>query len=793
MAGADIACPACRRPLTVPPVRSLPPPVPSLPRARRRPPLVAAALVLVGLLLGAALVLAWRPARGPAAAVPPLAAAPAVIPATPAAPQPIARAPAPPARPAPVIIPVPPPSPVVARTKPSAPPNLVPPPQAPKAPDVAQRDTVLVKHLHERSEDELQKEVARMPEVALDLAPFQRESAQVMALARRSTPDAVMELAPRLAQLRPDLVGLPFRMGDDCHLGPAAAERLEVDSVALRNHLTTAAQPAGGVAPVAVSTLPEPSRLAEALNAGGRHSPWLRPEAVPALQQLLTAEDTGIREILVKQLARIDGKPASIALARRALFDLNPGVREAAVTALRSRPADEYRPTLLDGFRYPWPVVADHAAEALVALGLKEAVPVLLTLLDQPDPDQPYHKPAKDHAYVREVVRVNHLRNCVLCHAASLATTDKVRGRLPDPNQALPPPSSREYYADTSGNFVRADVTYLRQDFSVPLPVPHPDPWPAVQRFDFLVRERPATPLTPPEAGSGEYHRAIFFALRELTGRDPGPSADDWRHLFLGQARVTPLAGNWRSVVGVAADSLGRLWVNKGGKILRAQGGKAVPLAEGDFRSLAADTAGNLLACSASNVVIIDSQGQVRVLANSWDGQPLGGPLHLAADRAGGVYFTDAATDSSWGAVYYRSAHGVLTRLRVGLKRPCGVAVAPDGKTLYLRAAGAAEVMAYPLEGAGQPGPGRVFCRLESSSTTDGALAVDGRGNVLVPAVISHLLYVFHAQGARLGHVPLPDAPRECTTAADGRAVYVTTPTGVCAVRFDSPVELAAR
>jgi hypothetical protein len=36
-------------------------------------------------------------------------------------------------------------------------------------------------------------------------------------------------------------------------------------------------------------------------------------------------------------------------------------------------------------------------------------------------------------------------------------------------------------------------VTYLRQDFSVMMTVPDAHPWPELQRFDFLVRERKLT------------------------------------------------------------------------------------------------------------------------------------------------------------------------------------------------------------------------------------------------------------------------------------------------------------
>ena len=61
------------------------------------------------------------------------------------------------------------------------------------------------------------------------------------------------------------------------------------------------------------------------------------------------------------------------------------------------------------------------------------------------------------------------------------------------PSEAPPPggPTSPQYY-DGDGIFVRADVTYLRQDFSVMQSVENPGKWPALQRFDFLVRIRPA-------------------------------------------------------------------------------------------------------------------------------------------------------------------------------------------------------------------------------------------------------------------------------------------------------------
>src|SRR5262249_11861788 len=142
-----------------------------------------------------------------------------------------------------------------------------------------------------------------------------------------------------------------------------------------------------------------------------------------------------------------------------------------------------------------------------------------------------------------ELVRVNHHRNCLLCHAPATnpdvtKSGDIVSGAVPLPTQPLPE-SSEGYGGASPDLFVRADVTYLRQGFSLFQPVQNAEPWPKMQRFDFLVRTRV---LTDAEAKAhaaqvqkrepsylSPYHRAIHAALRELTGRDAAPNARAWR------------------------------------------------------------------------------------------------------------------------------------------------------------------------------------------------------------------------------------------------------------------------
>src|ERR1019366_2984149 len=111
---------------------------------------------------------------------------------------------------------------------------------------------------------------------------------------------------------------------------PAAANSLDSGSLALRTVLST--------------TLADPSRLSSSLMADpARFNKWQKPEAVPALMQMLMAENEAVREVLVDQVSRIEGKAATEALAQIAVFDLNPRVREQAILALEKRPVKEYR------------------------------------------------------------------------------------------------------------------------------------------------------------------------------------------------------------------------------------------------------------------------------------------------------------------------------------------------------------------------------------------------------------------------------------------------------------------
>jgi hypothetical protein len=268
--------------------------------------------------------------------------------------------------------------------------------------------------------------------------------------------------------------------------------------------------------------------------------------SVAALMQILAPESAAVRVGLVERLAKISHPEASRAIAKLALFSPEEEVRNAAVNALKKRRDAEVVPVLLSGLRYPWPAVAGHAAEALVRLKRTDLMPQLIEVLEAPDPRAPALKEVDGEKVlvVRELVKLNHHRSCLLCHAPDNGkeSQDALKGAIPLPSEKFPS-RAVEYRMDRPPELtVRVDVTYLRQDFSVYQEVKDAAPWPKMQRFDFLVRQRVLTnaeavayrkALANGERGQpSPYQRAALSALRGLTGKDAGPDPDAWRKLL---------------------------------------------------------------------------------------------------------------------------------------------------------------------------------------------------------------------------------------------------------------------
>jgi hypothetical protein len=298
----------------------------------------------------------------------------------------------------------------------------------------------------------------------------------------------------------------------------------------------------------------ETSKEARALAKETKWDGKISSEELAVIVQMLQVKGPTVRMQVLKMLDDCKEAPASILLAQRALFDLESDVREAAVAALKKRPRSQYRQVLLDGLRHPWPPVAAHAAEAIAELGDIGAAPQLAERLDQPDPCAPTPD-AKGHWVVRELVGVNHLRNCLLCHAPSHQESDPGRSPIPNPSEPLP---VVYYEGKLKGDVVRTDITYLRQDFSAMQYVENPDKWPNLQRIDYIVRTRELTAaevtryLNAKAASNlADYlqRSSVLYALRELTGEDAGSSSAEWRRLLRRTGFETSIGERKRDVL----------------------------------------------------------------------------------------------------------------------------------------------------------------------------------------------------------------------------------------------------
>jgi hypothetical protein len=271
---------------------------------------------------------------------------------------------------------------------------------------------------------------------------------------------------------------------------------------------------------------------------------------IAALMQVMAPESIAMRKGLVKYLSRTSHPDATRALARLAIFTADDDVRNPALDALKVRREKDYTEVLLRGLRYPLPAVARRATEAMIKLERADMVPELVSFLEEPDPRAPTLKEIGDKKVpvVRELVRINHHRNCMLCHAPAVPNevpAQVTTAEVPRPDQPLP--SQSEGYSNSIPDIlVRLDVTYLRQDFSHLQPVADAHPWPEMQRFDFLVRTRVLTQNEADAAPTTKkgvltpYQRVTLAALRELTGRDAAPNPEAWRQLLELPAREAP-------------------------------------------------------------------------------------------------------------------------------------------------------------------------------------------------------------------------------------------------------------
>lgn len=229
-----------------------------------------------------------------------------------------------------------------------------------------------------------------------------------------------------------------------------------------------------------------------------------------------------------------------------------------------------------------------------------------------------------------------------------------------------------------------------------------------------------------------------------------------------------------------------RAWDGRGNAVLWKRAGCGPT-------SIADGGAGTLIVlCHLQNALVrVDLSGATRAIIDRDDkGARFPTPNASINDGKGGIYFSSSGTFSplapAEGSVLYLPAgEDTPRRLATGIHYANGVALARDGRTLFVSEHLERRVLAYPVEDDGSLGLRRVFVLLDQVAPPgprgwevgpDG-LAVDRRGNLFIAEYGAGRVLVVDGKGALIATIAIPE--RYVTAPAFGpneARVFVTAP-----------------
>ncbi len=265
---------------------------------------------------------------------------------------------------------------------------------------------------------------------------------------------------------------------------------------------------------------------------------------------------------------------------------------------------------------------------------------------------------------------------------------------------------------------------------------------------------------------------------------------------LLAPEAATTVAARTCLLEGPALDGDGNLFFSDifGSRIYRMTPGGAVSVFRADSgrsNGNTFDARGRLITCEGAEqgpggrrrVVRTDlTTGAVEVLTDRFEGKRYNSPNDVIADAKGRIWFTDpfygddrSGLEMDAEAVYRIDPDGTVFRVlsQPEIERPNGLALTPDGRTLYVvdshaRAGGNRKVWAFDVDDVGKPGRRRPVFDFGRGRGGDG-MRLDGRGNLWVAAGILFPrhggetadvppgIYVLSPRGELLGRIPIAE------------------------------------
>jgi sugar lactone lactonase YvrE len=202
------------------------------------------------------------------------------------------------------------------------------------------------------------------------------------------------------------------------------------------------------------------------------------------------------------------------------------------------------------------------------------------------------------------------------------------------------------------------------------------------------------------------------------------------------------------------------------------------------------DTQGRLYLCETRTrqVTRLDKKGTPEVLAQSWQGKRLNAPNDIVVRKDGHVYFTDPAfgnqldtRELDFYGVFHVSPKGELSLAAKWKTRPNGIALSPNGRTLYVTDSDERTVRAYDIEKDGMPANERIL--ISGIEGIPDGIRVDEKGNLYVAA---KEIYIYNSAGKRISQINIGETPSNLAWGDnDFGTLYVSARTSIYRIRLE--------
>ncbi len=202
------------------------------------------------------------------------------------------------------------------------------------------------------------------------------------------------------------------------------------------------------------------------------------------------------------------------------------------------------------------------------------------------------------------------------------------------------------------------------------------------------------------------------------------------------------------------------------------------------------DTSGRLYICEGRGrrVIRVDKKKKIEPLAEEWQGKHLNAPNDIAVRRDGHAWFTDPAfgyqqdsRELDFYGVFRMSSKGEIEPIAKWTTRPNGIALSPNGRTLYVADSDRRAVRSFEIDRGGNASNERMFAA--NIEGIPNAIAIDEKGNVYVAG---RNINVYSPEGKHVDRIEFGDPISGCAFGeGDLQSLFVTAGRSLYRVRLD--------